>query len=69
MVPGVARVPGAAGRPAELSRFAGAIAPQPVERGKRGRAKTASVAALSRAMTFNEVYAAAVLLAFLTVDV
>jgi hypothetical protein len=65
MVPGVARVPGAAGRPAELSRFAGAIAPQPVERGKRGRAKTASVAA----MTFNEVYAAAVLLAFLTVDV
>jgi hypothetical protein len=26
MVAGVARVPGAAGRPAELSRFAGAVA-------------------------------------------
>jgi hypothetical protein len=37
MVAGVARVPGAAGRPAELRRFAG----------QRGRAKTHSVAALA----------------------
>src|SRR5271156_439241 len=47
MVAGVARVPGAAGGPAELTRFAGALPPQPVVRGKRGRAKTPSVAALA----------------------
>jgi len=37
MVAGVARVPGAAGRPAELRRFAGAVSPQPVGRGKPPR--------------------------------
>ena len=55
MVAGVARVPGAAGRPAELRRFAGVVSPQRVERGKRNRAKTPSVA-VSRTTTFNEVY-------------
>ena len=40
MVAGAARVPGAAGRPAELGRLAGAVSPQPVERCKRARAKT-----------------------------
>jgi integrase len=35
------------GRPAELRRFVGTVSPQPVERGKRDRAKTRSVAALT----------------------
>jgi hypothetical protein len=44
MVAGLTRVPGAARRPPELRR-AGAVSPQRVERGQRGRAKTPSVAA------------------------
>jgi len=39
MVTGAARVPGAAGRPAELGRLAGTVSPQPVERCKRARPK------------------------------
>ena len=56
MVAGVARVPGAAGRPAELRRFAGAVSPQPVERGKRGSGQNPFRCGLSRTTTFNEVY-------------